>query len=55
MSALKLIAKKSTTLFLTESPEGFLLTRYDHEFETRMELAKEVVDDCKDALNILAK
>jgi hypothetical protein len=55
MSALKLIAKKSTALFLKESPEGFLLTRYDHEFETQMKLGKEVMDECQDALNVLAK
>ena len=51
----KLRAEKGTTLFLTESPEGFLLTRYDHEFETQMKLAKEVMDEYKDALHVLAK
>ncbi len=51
----KLRAGKGTTLFLTECPEGFLLTRYDQEFETQMKLAKEVMDEYKDALHVLAK
>jgi len=51
----KLQAGKGTTLYLTESPEGFLLTRYDQEFAEQMKLAKEVMDEYKDALHVLAQ
>ena len=46
---------KGDRLFLTESPEGYLLTRYDQEFETQMKLAKQVMDEYKDTLHVLAK
>ncbi len=48
----KLQAVKGTTLYLTESPEGFLLTRYDQEFAEQMKLAEEVMDEYKDALHV---
>ncbi len=51
----KLRAGKGDRLYLIESPEGYLLTRYDQEFETQMKLAKEVMDEYKDALHVLAK
>ncbi len=47
--------QKGDTVFLTESPEGFLLTRYDPEFEAQMNLAIGIMDEYKDALHQLAK
>ncbi len=47
--------QKGDTIFLTESPEGFLLTRYDPEFEAQMNLATGIMDEYKDALHQLAK
>ncbi|MDQ6699986.1 MAG: AbrB/MazE/SpoVT family DNA-binding domain-containing protein [Acidobacteriota bacterium] len=47
--------QKGDTVFLTESPEGFLLTRYDPEFEAQMNLALGIMDEYKDALHQLAK
>ncbi len=53
LSSLKV--QKGDTIFLTESPEGFLLTRYDPEFEAQMNLATGIMDEYKDALHQLAK
>ena len=48
-------AQKGDTVFLTDSPEGFLLTRYDPEFAKQMQLATGIMDEYKDALHQLAK
>lgn len=47
--------RKGDTLFFTESPEGFLITRYDPEFAQQMQLATGIMDEYKDALRQLAK
>lgn len=42
-------------LYLTDSPDGYLLTPYDPEFARQMELAESIMHRYRDALKQLAK
>lgn len=42
-------------IYLTESPDGYLLTPYDPEFAKQMELAESLMHRYRDALKQLAK
>ncbi len=42
-------------LLLTETAEGFILRRYDEEFQRQMEIAEEGMREYRDALKELAK
>lgn len=43
------------TLYLTESPDGFLITPYEPDFEDQMEQARAIMKKRRDALRELAK
>ncbi|HXW60738.1 MAG TPA: AbrB/MazE/SpoVT family DNA-binding domain-containing protein [Myxococcota bacterium] len=51
----RLHVEQGDTIFITESPEGFLITPYDLEFARQMELAKKVMKEDRDILRALAK
>ena len=51
----KLRVKKGDTIYLTEAPEGLLLTPYDPEFEKQMKIARDVMNEYRDTLRELAK
>lgn len=53
MSRLKI--KKGDTLYLTETPDGFLLTPYDQEFANQIEAAEDFIAEYRDVLRELAK
>jgi putative addiction module antidote len=42
-------------LFLTPSPGGYRITPYDPEFESQMEIAKDIMKRDRDILRELAK
>ena len=46
---------KGETLYLVESPEGFMLTPYQQNFEKQMEAAEKVMKKYRNALHELAK
>lgn len=52
---MRLKVKKGSSLFLTESPDGFRITPYDPEFERQMELARKVMHERRDVLRALAQ
>jgi len=43
------------SLLLTETSEGFILTRYSEEFRRQMAIAEEGMREYRDALSELAK
>lgn len=47
--------EQGDTIFLTESPDGFLITPYDLEFARQMEIAQKVMRENRDILRALAK
>jgi putative addiction module antidote len=47
--------EKGDTVFLTESPDGFLVTPYDLEIEQQLELGREFIRDYKETFRVLAK
>jgi putative addiction module antidote len=51
----KLNVSKGDTLILTESPEGYILTRHNEEFERQMKIAEDFVHRYQDTLRELAK
>lgn len=51
----QLRVEKGDALFLTETPDGFLVTPYDPEFGAQMEAAQNVMKRRRDALHELAK
>jgi len=51
----KLKIGKGETLYLVESPEGFMLTPYQQNFEKQMEVAEKVMNKYRNALHELAK
>jgi putative addiction module antidote len=51
----KLRVQKGDTIYLTEAPEGLLLTPYDPEFEKQMTIARDVMNEYRDTLRELAK
>ncbi len=48
-------AKKGDTLYLTEAPEGFLLSPYDPEVDHQVETAEAIMREDRDVLRELAK
>ena len=51
----KLRVKKGDTVYLTESPEGFLVTPYDERFARQVEAAEDFMKEYRDVLKELAK
>jgi putative addiction module antidote len=51
----KLRVSKGDTLYLTETPDGVLLTPYSAEFAEIMEAAEIVMREDRDVLKALAK
>jgi len=52
---IKLKANKGDTLYLVESPEGYILTPYQEDFESQMKAAEKVMKKYRNALHELAK
>jgi putative addiction module antidote len=46
---------KGDAVYLTESPDGYLLTPYNPEFETQMDAARKIMKKRRAALRELAK
>ncbi len=51
----KLKTGKGETLYLVDSPEGFMLTPYQQDFGQQMEAAEKVMKKYRNALHELAK
>jgi len=51
----KLKTGKGETLYLVDSPEGFMLTPYQQDFEQQMNAAEKVMKKYRNALHELAK
>ena len=51
----RLRAAKGDSLFLVETPEGFMLTPYDPDLARQMEAAEAVMREDRDVLKALAK
>ena len=51
----KLKTGKGETLYLVDSPEGFMLTPYQQDFEQQMKAAEKVMKKYRNALHELAK
>jgi len=51
----KLKTGKGETLYLVDSPEGFMLTPYQQNFEKQIEAAEKVMKKYRNALHELAK
>ncbi len=51
----KLRASKGDSLYVTETPEGVLLTPYDEKFVRVMEVAEKVMQENRDVLRKLAQ
>jgi putative addiction module antidote len=47
--------QKGDSLYLTKTPEGFLIGAYDEEFAAKMEVAERVIGKYRDALRRLAE
>jgi putative addiction module antidote len=46
---------KGDTVFLTETPGGFILTPYDPAIEKQLKLGREIMHEYRDTLRALAK
>jgi putative addiction module antidote len=51
----KLNLEKGDEIFLTESPDGFRITKHDPVFEAQMAIAREVMKENRAVLRELAK
>ncbi len=51
----KLRLGKGETVYLTETPDGFMITPYDEEFAKQMEQAETIMRDDRDVLKALAE
>ena len=51
----KLRVEKGDTLFLTETPNGFVVSALDDEFSLQMELAEKIMREDRDVLHKLAQ
>ena len=51
----RLKVKKGDSVFLTETPDGYVITPYDPEFESQMEAARSGMSKYRNALRELAK
>jgi len=54
-AAARLKIKKGDSVFLTETPNGYVVTPYDPEFETQMAEARRGMAEYRNALRELAK
>lgn len=52
---IKLKTGKGETLYLVDSPEGYMLTPYQQNFEQQMDAAEKVMKKYRNALHELAK
>ena len=53
--AARLKVQKGDSVFLTETPDGYVITAYEPEFESQMEAARRGMVKYRNALNELAK
>ncbi len=51
----RLKLEKGDTVFITETPEGYVITPHDVEFEAQMKVAREVMKKRRAVLRELAK
>lgn len=51
----RLKVSRGDVIYLTETPEGYLVTPYDENFVSQVEAAEEFMHDHRDALHELAK
>jgi len=51
----KLRVEQGDTVYLTEAPDGYRITRFDPNFERQMKLARRVMRKYRHALRELAK
>jgi putative addiction module antidote len=51
----KLRVEKGDTLYLTETPDGFLLTPYNKKVAAQLEAAEEIMREDRDVLKALSK
>lgn len=51
----RLKVKNGDTVFLTEAPDGYLLTPYDEAFADQVEAAEEFMGEYRDVLRKLAQ
>ena len=51
----RLKVAKGDTLFVVETPSGYLLTPYDPEIEEQLALGRELMGEYRDTLRALAK
>lgn len=51
----KLRLGKGETVYLTETPDGFMITPYDEEFAKQMEQAETIMREDRDVLKALAE
>jgi putative addiction module antidote len=53
--AARLKVQKGDSVFLTETPDGYVITAYDPEFESQIEAARRGMVKYRNALHELAK
>jgi putative addiction module antidote len=51
----RLKVNRGDVIYLTETPEGYLITPYDEKFARQVEAAEGFVHDYRDVLHELAK
>jgi putative addiction module antidote len=51
----KLHADKGDLLYVTETPDGIILTAYDEEFSKQMEIGRRIMREDRDVLRRLAE
>ena len=51
----KLRVSKGDVLYLVEQPDGYMITPYDKEFVSQMELAEDIIRQDRDVLKVLSK
>ena len=51
----KMRVKKGDTVYLTETPDGYLITPYEERFAKQVEAAEEFAREYRDVLRELAK
>lgn len=51
----KLRVEKGDTLYLAETPDGFLLTPYNKDVAAQLEIAEKIMREERDVLKALAK
>lgn len=51
----KLRVSKGDTLYITETPDGFMLRPYDATFAEQMQIAEDIMREYRDVLRKLAE